>query len=79
MDKKIKVIENGKVKQYNILLEFSSDDTNKKYIFCADTTNDKIYISYYKKKNDLYILMPIENQEEIEMCMNILKDIREYQ
>ena len=76
MDKKFKTVDNGNIKEYNILLEFTSNDTNKKYIFYTDESNKHIYISYYKIENDLYILTPITNQEEIDMCKNILEDIK---
>ena len=69
-------IKDGKIIEYNILLEFTSNDNGKKYIFYTDELNKNIYISYYRIENDLYILEPIKNQEEIDMCMNILEDLK---
>ena len=76
MDKRIKTVKDGKIIEYNILLEFTSNDNGKKYIFYTDELNKNIYISYYRIENDLYILEPIKNQEEIDMCMNILEDLK---
>ena len=33
-------------------------------------------MAYYKIENDLYILMPIVNEEEIEMCKDIIEEIK---
>lgn len=78
MDKKFKTIENGNTKEFDILLEFTSGDTKKKYIFYTDELRKEIYISYYKVEDDLYVLTPIKNQDEIDMCRNILEDIKNY-
>lgn len=76
MGKRFKTVEKDAIVEYNILLEFTSKDTNKKYIFYTDKDNKTIYISYYRVKNDIYILTPIENQDEINMCKNILEEIK---
>lgn len=78
MDTKIKTVVDGKIKEYDILLKFTSNDTNKKYVFYTDKLQDKIFISYYTIDKDLYVLTPIKNQEEIDMCMQILNDIKDY-
>jgi len=78
MNKKLKTVENGNIKEYSILLEFTSNDTNKKYIFYYDENNKQIYISYYRIEDNLYILTPIKDEEEINMCKNILEDIKNY-
>ena len=51
MNKKFKTIENDSIVEYDILLEFTSKDTNKKYVFYTDKNKKNIYISYYKTKN----------------------------
>ena len=76
MNKSFKTVENGTMVEYDILLEFTSKDTNKKYIFYTDKKTQKIYISYYKVKDDIYILMPIKNQNEINMCKEIVEEIK---
>lgn len=78
MNKKLKTLENGIIKEYDILLEFTSNDTNKKYIFYYDGNKKEIFISYYRIEGDLYILTPIKNEGEINMCKNILEDIKNY-
>ena len=76
MNKSFKTVEKGTIIEYDILLEFTSKDTNKKYVFYTDKKNSNIYISYYKVENDIYILTPIENQDEINMCKEILEEIK---
>lgn len=76
MDKKLKTVKDGTVVEYDILLEFTSNDTGKKYIFYIDELNENMCISYYRIENDLYILEPIKNKDEIDMCMSIIEDIK---
>ncbi len=78
MNKKLKTVENGIIKEYNILLEFTSNDTNKKYVFYYNENKNEIYISYYRIDGEFYILTPIKDEEEINMCKNILEDIKNY-
>ncbi len=78
MNKKLKTVENGIIKEYNILLEFTSKDTNKKYVFYYNENKNEIYISYYRIDGEFYILTPIKDEEEINMCKNILEDIKNY-
>ena len=76
MDKKLITMENGVKKTYDIILEFTSNDTKKQYVFYNDKEKKEIYIAYYKIENNMYILSPIVNNDEIEMCKNILEDIK---
>ena len=76
MDKKLLTKENGVIKEYDILLEFIKEDTKKQYVFYSDADKKQIYMAYYKIENDLYILMPIVNEEEIEMCKDIIEEIK---
>ena len=78
MNKTFKTVENGNIIEYEVLLQFTSNDTNKKYIFYTDKDNKHIYISYYQIEDDLYILKPIKNKKEIDMCKSILEDIKNY-
>ena len=74
MNKQAITVENGVKKVYEILLEFTSNDTNKKYVIYHD--GEKLNAAYYEIDNDLYIIKPIESQEEIDMCKNIIEDIK---
>ena len=78
MDKKFITIEDGVEKTYDIILEFTSNDTKKQYVFYTDKNQSNICVAYYKVENDMYILNPIENKDEIDMCKNILEDIKNY-
>lgn len=71
----IKTIINGKIEEYEVLLKFISNITNKKYIFYTDKLCRKIFISYYSEENGLYTLTPILNKDEYDMCLNILNGI----
>lgn len=81
-NKTIVIKEDNKLKQYEVIIEFTSNITNKNYIAYTDGIKDelnnlKIYISYYEKDDDIYILNPITNQEEINMVNNILNEIKD--
>ena len=76
MNKKLVTKENGVIKEYDIILEFTKEDTKKQYVFYSDRNKKEIYMAYYKIENDLYILMPIENKDEIDMCKDILEEIK---
>lgn len=76
MDKKLITVENGVKKTYDIILEFTANDTKKQYVFYSDGENKDIYMAYYKIENDMYILTPILDKEEKEMCKSILEDIK---
>ena len=50
-------------------------------IYTNNKKNDdgklKIFVSNYRIENNDYVLYPIENQEELDMCNEILNDLRE--
>lgn len=83
MSKKIFNIENGQKIEYEVLMQFTSKTTSKKYLVYTNNkrnTDDKleIFVSNYIVNNDNdYILYPIEDKKEIDMCNEILKDLRE--
>lgn len=82
MDKQLITKENGEIKKYDIIIDFTSNDTNKNYVFYTDNTkNDKgeliIYMGSYVIEDDLYIINPIETDEEKELCNNVLKNLKE--
>lgn len=82
MKKRFVNIENGKKVEYEILMQFTSKKTLKKYLIYTNNKKNKdgkleIFVSNYRMENNNYFLYPIENQEEIDMCNGILNDLRE--
>ena len=78
MKKTFKTVENNEIKEYEILLEFTSNENKKNYVFYKDKLKNEINIAYYELKDKLYILMPIIDEKEKEMCKNILEDIKNF-
>lgn len=82
--KKLITVENGKKVKYDIIIEFKSNNNNKKYIAYTNNSKDengntKVFIATYEiDENDkeLYILYPIETKLEIDMINNILEDLK---
>ncbi len=79
MNKKITAIVDGETKEYNPILEFESNENHKKYIIYGDLINKEIRVSYYEKENDIYKMTPITDKSEVEMCMNIVEEILNYE
>lgn len=82
MSKKIFNIENGQKIEYEVIMQFTSKTTAKKYLFYTNNKRNadgklEIFVSNYIVNNDNYILYPIEDKKEIDMCNQILKDLRE--
>ena len=82
MKKRFVNIENGKKVEYEILMQFTSKKTLKKYLIYTNNKKNKdclleIFLSNYRMENNNYFLYPIENQEEIDMCNGILNDLRD--
>lgn len=82
MDKQLLTKVNGEIKKYDIIIDFTSNDTNKNYIFYTDNTKNEngeviIYMGSYIIEDDLYVINPIETDEEKELCNNILRDLKE--
>ena len=82
MKKRFVNIENGKKVEYEILMQFTSKKTLKKYLIYTNNKKNKdgkleIFVSNYRMENNNYFLYPIENQEEIDMCNGILNDLRD--
>lgn len=80
MERIFVTIENGKKVEYDIIIQFTSNENGKKYI--AYTNNKKnsagkieILCAYYEIQDDLYILTPIINEDEIVMFNQILKEL----
>lgn len=82
MDKQLLTKVNGEIKKYDIIIDFTSNDTNKNYVFYTDNTKNAngeliIYMGSYIIEDELYIINPIETDEEKELCNNILRDLKE--
>lgn len=84
--RKIITVKDGNILEYSVVIEFTSKDTNKKYVAYTNDERDengntKVFLATYeidKNNNDFYILTPIETQEEIDMFNSILQDIKGY-
>lgn len=81
MNKQLLTKVNNEVKKYDIILEFTSKETNKNYVFYTDNTKDVnnnliIYSGTYIIEDGFYVIRKIETEEEMEMCNNILKDLK---
>ena len=82
MDKQILTKVNGEIKKYDIIIDFTSNDTNKNYVFYTDNTKNEngeviIYMGSYIIEDELYVISPIKTDEEKELCNNILRDLKE--
>lgn len=82
MDKQLLTKVNGEIKKYDIIIDFTSNDTNKNYVFYTDNTKNEngeviIYMGSYIIEDELYVISPIETDEEKELCNNILRDLKE--
>ena len=78
MNKKIITAIDGEKKEYSIILEFTSNVTGKNYVFYYDDVAKAIIYAYYKIDGDMYVVEPIESEEEKIMCQNIINDIKNY-
>ena len=82
MDKQLLTKVNGEIKKYDIIIDFTSNDTNKNYVFYTDNTKNEngeviIYMGSYIIEDELYVISPIKTDEEKELCNNILRDLKE--
>ena len=82
MDKQLLTKVNCEIKKYDIIIDFTSNDTNKNYVFYTDNTKNEngeviIYMGSYIIEDELYVISPIETDEEKELCNNILRDLKE--
>lgn len=74
--------KDGKESKYEILLTFTSPDTNKNYIVYTDNTKDKeglikTYASIYEEDDDKLKLTPIEDDKEWNMVEKLLDQATE--
>ena len=78
--------ESGKDIEYEILLTFESNETNKNYMLYTDNTVDedgnvKVYASIYEPKEDGTIdpnttLKPVETESEWKIIEPILEELQ---
>jgi len=79
-DRKIRILKNNDIIEYDILVTFDSMDTMKSYIGYTDGSfstdgRKKIYFSAY---NPIKLCMDLENitdKKEIDMIRNVLNEI----
>ena len=75
----ISLMNNGEVKDYDIILTFTLDDDKKEYIIYTDNEKDgdgfiKIHAGIYNEDNK-ESLLPIKNDEEWSLIEEILEKI----
>ena len=78
--------ENGNDVEYEVLLTFESNETNKNYMLYTDNTTDedgniKVYASIYEPKEDGTLdenttLKPIETDSEWKIIETILDELQ---
>ncbi len=78
--------ENGVDTEYEVLLTFESNETNKNYMLYTDNTVDedgnvKVYASIYEPKEDGTIdpnttLKPVETESEWKIIETILEELQ---
>ena len=78
--------ENGNDVEYEVLLTFESNETNKNYMLYTDNTTDedgniKVYASIYVPKEDGTLdentkLLPIETDSEWKIIETILDELQ---
>ncbi|MBR4230586.1 MAG: DUF1292 domain-containing protein [Bacilli bacterium] len=82
-DSKIYLIdENGKSKEYKVLLTFTAKENNNFYVVYTDGSLDEdgyviTYAGIYDKKNDKKVLLPVETDAEWELIDHLLTKLDE--
>ena len=80
---KFKVLDDlGNEIEYEVLLTFESDETNKSYIVYTDNTQDnegntKVYASVYDPNDEGLKLSAIETEKEWQIIETIINEIQE--
>lgn len=64
---------NGDLKKYEIIIDFTSNEYHKNYIFYKE--NNKIKVGSYIIEDGLYIIKPIVSEDEKLMCNSVFKDL----
>lgn len=74
--KKIEIVENGELKEYDVLFTIKDEKKNKEFIIYTDTNSDiDIYAALYdEKENKLDYISDTKDQKMIEEIMNVVKD-----
>lgn len=80
MEKKLITIENGEKVEYEILIEFESNKTNKNYVAYLDKEDDegnaKVKFASFTLNDGIYTLSEIEIEEEFEMFKTIIEEVQ---
>ena len=82
MIEKVKLIdENNEEKEYDILLTFDLEESNKNYMAYTDNSKDengntKIFVSSFDPNEDEYKLNPLSD-EEYDMCKEVIESLYE--
>lgn len=71
----------GEEKEYDLLLTFDSDKTNKSYIVYSDGTKDQKghiieYVSSYDLNDNEHLLTPITDEDEWLMIKEIINELQ---
>ena len=74
--------EKGQEKEYDVLLTFESEETNKNYIVYTDnsldeTGNVQVFASVYNPEDENTKLEPIETEKEWKVIETILDTLQE--
>ena len=74
--KKLKIDENGILREYDVLFTIKDEDSNKEYIIYTDVDSDTdIYAALYDSKtNRLDYIEDEKDRKMIEDIMKIVKD-----
>ena len=73
--------EKGNYQEYKILFTFRCEELDNDYIAFTDGTIDKlgnniIYIAYYNPESEINELIPVTDEDELEMAYEVLAEIQ---
>ena len=73
--------ENGSLEEYKILFTFRCEELDNDYIaFTKGEVNENgesiIYIAYYDPNTDLNELIPVTDEDELQMAYEVLKEVQ---
>lgn len=74
------VDEDGKEKEYDILLTFDVEENDNQYVVYTDNEKDedsfiKTYAGYYSNSDDKKVLYPVENDAEWALIEKLLEKL----
>lgn len=76
----LKNLKRKKKEKYRIIITFITDDEDDKYLVYTDDIKDsdgfiKVYAGKYKNEDNKNILVPLENEDELEIVEYLLSVI----